>query len=337
MNQLSEGAPQPDVQVRRTGKRKSALARLLAQREVGTLGAVLAACLFLTITSGNFLNPANLNALVLGLSFNAIVAVGMTILMVSGGFDMSVGSTLAVAGAVAGTALAKWDTSVPVAILAGLGSGALMGLVNGLIIAEIGVNPLIATLGMMQIGRGIVLLLTSGYGIPNLPDSFTVLAQGKFLGVQFPVWIMLVFIIVGDVLLRRWRFFRQSYFVGGNERSARLSGIRVRQVKIWNYVITALMASVAGILLAARFGSASVSAGVGVELQVIAAVIIGGASLAGGEGTVLGALFGVTLMALISNGLNLLGVNVYWQTIVIGAVLIIAVAADAFGRRNDAT
>ena len=315
---------------RRAGP-QSALRRLLAQREVGTLAAVFAGCVFLSITSNNFLNSANLNALILGLSFNAIVAVGMTILMVSGGFDMSVGSTLAVAGAVAGTALAKWHTGVPVAILAGLVSGALIGLFNGLVVAEIGVNPLIATLGSMQIGRGIVLLLTSGYGIPNLPDSFTVIAQGEFLGVQYPVWIMLAMIIVADILLRRWRFFRQSYFVGGNERSARLSGIHVRQVKIWNYVITALMASVAGILLAARFGSASVSAGTGVELQVIAAVIIGGASLAGGEGTVLGALFGVTLMALINNGLNLLGVNVYWQTIVIGAVLIIAVAGDVLG------
>jgi ribose transport system permease protein len=337
MNPLSTEVTQSETPFRRTRKRKSVLAKVFAHREVGTLAAVLVGAAFLSIASGNFLNPANLNALILGLSFNAIVAVGMTILMVSGGFDLSVGSTLAVAGAVAGTALAKWDTGVPVAILAGLTSGAIMGLVNGLIIAEIGVNPLIATLGMMQIGRGVVLLLTSGYGIPNLPDSFTVLAQGKLLDIQYPVWIMLALIVVVDILLRRWRFFRQSYFVGGNERSARLSGIRVRQVKVWNYIITALAASIAGVLLAARFGSASVSAGVGVELQVIAAVIIGGASLAGGEGTVLGSLFGVTLMALIANGLNLLGVNVYWQTIVIGAVLIIAVAADAIGRRNEAS
>jgi ribose transport system permease protein len=146
---------------------------------------------------------------------------------------------------------------------------------------------------------------------------------------------MFVCVIVGDILLRRSRYFRQSYFVGGNEKSARLSGIRVGRVQITNYIIAAVMAGFAGLLLAARFGSASVSAGVGVELQVISAVVIGGASLAGGEGTIIGSLLGVMLMALISNGLNLIGVNPYWQTIIIGGVLIIAVAADSLSHRDS--
>jgi len=261
--------------------------------------------------------------------------VGMTVLMVSGGFDLSVGSTLALAGAVAGYAMVFWHLYWPLAILLGLLAGVVVGISNGLIVTKLGVNPLIGTLGMMSVVRGLVLLITSGFGISNLPQEFNNIAQGKLFGVQYPVYFMIFFVVVGDILLRRTRYFRQSYFVGGNVKSARLSGIRVDRVSIVNYILAALMAAVGGLLLTARFGSASVSAGVGVELQVVSAVVIGGASLAGGEGTVLGSLLGIALMALIANGLNLLGINVYWQTIIIGAVLIIAVAADSLSRRNQ--
>ncbi len=151
---------------------------------------------------------------------------------------------------------------------------------------------------------------------------------------QFPIYIMLVVVIVGEILLRRWRFFRQSYFIGGNERSARLSGINVDRVKILNYVLMGVLAALTGLLVTGRMGTASVSAGQGVELQVISACVIGGASLAGGEGSVLGSLLGVILMALILNGLNLLGINPYWQTIVVGGVLVLTAAADALSRRR---
>jgi ribose transport system permease protein len=210
----------------------------------------------------------------------------------------------------------------------------MIGFINGLLVTKVRVNPLIATLGMMQVVRGVVFLVTSGLGIPNLPDAFNYFGQEKWLGLQIPVWVMLFLVIVGEVLLRRSRYFRQSYFVGGNERSARLSAIHVDRVKIMNYVLVGVMAAISGLLLAGRMGSASVSAGQGAELRVVSAVVIGGASLSGGEGSILGALFGVFLMNLISNGLNLLGINVYWQNIVIGGVLIIAVAADALSRRN---
>jgi ribose transport system permease protein len=308
--------------------------RLLEQRELSIFLVVLLVAIFLNFASPNFLSRANLTALVLGLSFNAIVAVGMTVLLISGGFDLSVGATLALAGAAAGYAMTKLGVSAPVAILFGLGTGAFVGLLNGLIIAKVGVNALIATLGMMQVARGAVFLLTSGLGIPNLPDAFNAIAQGKLFSLQFPIYIMLVVVIVGEILLRRWRFFRQSYFIGGNERSARLSGINVDQVKILNYVLMGVLAALTGLLVTGRMGTASVSAGLGVELQVIAACVIGGASLAGGEGSILGSLLGVILMALILNGLNLLGVNPYWQTIVIGGVLILTASADALSRRR---
>lgn len=316
-------------------KGRSTARRLLEQRELSIFLVVVAAALFLNFASPNFKSPANLTAVILGLTFDAILAVGMTVLLIAGGFDLSVGATLALAGATAGYAMTKLGVGVPVAILIGLLTGALVGVVNGLIIAKVHVNPFIATLGMQQIARGVVLLLTAGYGIPNLPDSFNVLGQGMVLGFQFPIWVMLVIVVAGEVLLRRSRFFRQSYFIGGNERSARLSGISVERVKIINYTLMGVLAAVSGLLLTGRMGTASVSAGLNAELRVISAVVIGGASLAGGEGSVLGSLLGVLLMALLANGLNLLGINVYWQTIVTGTVLVIAVAADAINRRRS--
>jgi ribose transport system permease protein len=312
----------------------SLIRNLLAQREVSIFLSVLALSTMLALASPNFLNRGNILTLIVGMSFDMIVAVGMTILMVSGGFDLSVGSTLALAGAVAGYSMTKFGVPVWMGISLGMMTGVIIGFINGLLVTKVRVNPLIATLGMMQVVRGVVFLVTSGLGIPNLPDAFNYFGQEKWLGLQIPVWVMLFLVIAGEVLLRRSRYFRQSYFVGGNERSARLSAIHVDRVKIMNYVLVGVMAAVSGLLLAGRMGSASVSAGLGAELRVVSAVVIGGASLSGGEGSILGALFGVLLMNLISNGLNLLGINVYWQNIVIGGVLIIAVAADALSRRN---
>lgn len=307
---------------------------LLQQRELTIFLSVLAFAALLALSSPNFLNRANLIALLVGLSFDMIVAVGMTILMASGGFDMSVGSTLALAGAVAGYSITKFGAPVWMGIVLGLLTGAVIGLTNGLLVTKIRVNPFIATLGMMQVGRGIVFLATSGLGISNLPDAFNYFGQEKWLGLQIPVWIMAFLVIVAEILLRRSSYFRQSYFVGGNERSARLSGIDSDKVKIVNYVIVAVMAAISGLLLAGRMGTASVSAGLGAELRVISAVVIGGASLSGGEGSIIGALLGVILLNLISNGLNLLGINVYWQNVVIGGVLIVAVAADSLSHRS---
>ncbi len=330
----SATTPASDVQAQITTWRSRLLQLVVAQRELGIFLVVLFLGLLLTIASKNFLTQGNLKTLVVGLSFDAIVAVGMTLLLVSGFFDLSVGSTLALAGAVAGYAMTSFDFPVFPAVLIGFVAGGLVGLINGFLVAKVKVNALIATLGMMQVVRGIVFLLTAGLGIPNLPQEFNQYAQNKFLGIQYPVWIMLALIIVGEILLRRSRYFRQSYFVGGNQRSARLSGINVDSIILVNFIVVALLASLSGLLLTGRFGTASVSAGLGTELRVISAVVIGGASLSGGEGTVLGALLGVALMNLISNGLNLLGINPYWQSIVIGGIVILAVASDVLSRRN---
>ncbi len=285
----------------------------------------------MSFSSPYFLNTSNLLALLLGLSIEAIIAVGMTSLMVSGGFDMSVGSVVAFTGAATAMAM-KWGVPPLFAILIGLGIGAAIGLFNGFIIAKLGINPFVTTLASLSLFRGLTLILTGGKNISGLDRGFQAIGQESFLGIQAPIWYAVILIVAGDILLRKSRFFRQNYYIGGNEKAAHLSGIPVDKIKILNYVLVGLLAGIAGVVMTARLGSASVTAGSGLELRVITAVIIGGASLQGGEGTVIGAFLGSLLMALITNALTLLGVDVYWQTFVIGATLLTAVLIDRFGK-----
>jgi ribose transport system permease protein len=178
-----------------------------------------------------------------------------------------------------------------------------------------------------------VLVLTGGYGLSNLPPAFNALGQAQLLGQQPPIWAMALLVPLGDVLLRQSRWLRPSYAIGGNERAAYLSGIPVARLKLTNYMLTGTLAGLAGVLLAARLGTATVSAGMNAELRVIAAVVLGGASLAGGEGTVIGSFLGVLLMALIGNALNLFAISPNWQSLITGVVLLFAVTLDAVARR----
>jgi ribose transport system permease protein len=182
--------------------------------------------------------------------------------------------------------------------------------------------------------RGLLLILAKGRAVLNLPDSFTVIGQGRLFSIQYPIFALICLVIAGDLLLRNSRFFRQSYYIGGNEDSARLSGINVDVVKIFNYCLVAVLAGVAGLMLTARFGSSSVTVGTGIELRVITACIIGGASLNGGEGSVLGAFLGALFMGMLANALNLLGVDVYYQNFVTGLILILAVVFDVLNERR---
>jgi ribose transport system permease protein len=311
----------------------SFLARVTRFREFMIVAVIVAACVFMSCRSKFFLTPANLLAMLLGISFEVIVAIGMTILLISGGFDLSVGSTAAMAGAVTALCL-KTGVPVTIAVLAGLCVGVVVGLANGLIIAKVKINPFITTLGMMSIVRGAVLVLTQGRNISGLPESFTVIGQGFWLGIQYPIIIAAILVIAGDLLLRKSRFFRQNYYLGGNEKAAVLSGIAVDRLKIFNYALTGMLAALAGVIMTARLGSATVSATDGLELRVISAVIIGGASLQGGEGTIFGSFLGSLLMAIIVGSLTLLEVNVYWTQLVIGATLLLAVLVDTLGKRR---
>ena len=287
----------------------------------------------MSIVSPYFFTRLNIEAIFVGLSVEGIIVIGMAILLISGGFDLSVGSTLAFTGVVTGLSLAA---GIPVifSILLGLLAAVSIGIINGMLIAKLNLNPLITTLGMMMAVRGFTLILSKGRAVLNLPESFKVIGRGTLFGVQYPVYLLIGLVIVGDILLRNIRFFRQSYYVGGNELAAKMNGINVVRVKIFNYCLVAMLAGLAGILITARFGSASVTVGQGMELKIIAAAIIGGSSLKGGVGTVLGAFLGALFMQIISTSLNILGVDIYYQYAVTGIILIIAILADELRERK---
>ena len=302
-------------------------------RELPLLIVILVIGIILSFISPNFLNAQNIIAVLLGASFDAIVAVSMTLLLISGGFDLSIGSVAGFGGVMAGKMLVYGQGPV-VAVIVGILSGAFVGLVNGFIIAKIKVNPLITTLAMLSIVRGTIYIITKGLGIPTLPDNFNIIAQKKFYGFQTPIIIMIIFIILAEIFFRKSVFFKQYYFIGGNEESARLSGIRVDYLRILTYVISGTLAALSGILMASRMGGAISTAGTGMELRIITACVIGGCSLAGGEGTMLGSFLGVLLMVLVVNAFNLLGVSVYWQQAVMGTILLVAVLIDVLRRRR---
>jgi len=307
--------------------------RISGFRELPLLVINIVIVIALIFLSPHFLNPQNLIAVLMGASFDAIVAIGMTLLLISGGFDLSVGSVVGFGGVMAGKMLVLGQ-SVGVAVMVGLLSGAFVGFVNGYIITKIKVNPLITTLAMMQIVRGIIYIITKALGIPLLPDNFNVIAQKQFYGIQTPVFVMIAFIILAEIFFRKSIFFKQYYFIGGNEESARLSGIKVDLLRWSTYIISGTLAALVGVLMASRMGGAQSAAGTGLELRVITACVIGGCSLGGGTGSVLGSFLGVLLMALVVNAFNLLGVSVYWQSTAMGSILLAAVLVDVLRRRR---
>ena len=314
---------------------RNALDAVVAFRELALIGIILATALVMSQLSPYFLSGGNLRSVLVGLVPGAIMAVGMAVLLASGGFDLSVAAVMALCGTIAAW-LTVQDVPVPMAILLTLLLGLLIGSGNGALVTFLGINPLIATLGTMSIARGLALVITEGYNISSLPDSFTQLGEQGPLKLPWMVWIMLALIILGDLALRRTRFLRQVYYIGGNERAARVSGIPVDGMRVFTYMLSGTLAALAGVLLAARLSTAVPTAGEGLELTVIAAAVIGGASLAGGEGSVLGAVLGIAFLSMISNALTLLSVSIFWQIVVTGVVLIVAVSIDVLLRRRRA-
>jgi ribose transport system permease protein len=299
------------------------------QDRVVTLGAaIVLLCIALSIIyPAQFPTVENFSQLLLNLSIDTIVAVGMMILMISGMFDLSVGSVVAFSGGMAGYLMYYHDVNFLVAILAGLAGALLIGFANGWLIAKVGINPMIQTLAMMGIVRGFALML-SGAGIQNFPYNFIYIGQSKLLKLQAPVWYMILIVVLASWLVRKTAFFRRYYYIGGNERAARLSGIQVEKMKIWAFIISAFLAGVAGILLSSRLGAALSTSGRGLELRVITAGILGGASLSGGYGKIWGAFLGALFMALLNNMLIISRVSGYWQEVILGIILIAAVGLD---------
>jgi ribose transport system permease protein len=315
----------------RTGGRGMAAGiamRLVRSRPLLLVVLILLLSAYMTIEyPQSFPTFSNFSAVLLNAAQYGILVVGTAILMIGGAFDLSIGSTLALCGVVAGQLIAIDGFPTPIGIALALVAGCIAGLVNGLIVTKVRINPLIATLATQGIFRGITQLI-SGTGIDQISNSFATVGQTVWFGLQTPFWVMLVIVVAGSWAVGQTRFFRQYYYVGGNERAARLSGMKTDRLILIAFVLMGFLAGVAGVLNAARLDAAVVSAGIGVELQVITAAVLGGASLKGGEGTVPGAFLGVLFIALVQNALIILNVDVFWQNIVIGSVLLLAVSLD---------
>jgi ribose transport system permease protein len=294
---------------------------------------VLTALIASLIFPNNFGTLNNMSQILLNVSIDSIVAIGMMILLISGNFDLSVGSVVAFSGGITAWLMYYNDTSVALAISGALICAILIGLVNGYLVAYQRINPLIQTLAMMGIIRGSALMI-AGSGIQDLPYWFNAIGQSKLIGLQMPIWYMLAATALFTFLFNKRAFFRRYYFIGGNEKAAELSGIQVKKMKVYAFIISAFLAGLAGILLASRIGAVTSSFGRGMELRVITAVILGGASLQGGAGKIPGALLGSLFMGLVANMMIIARVSGYWQEIILGIILIIAVWIDIKIKKN---
>jgi ribose transport system permease protein len=296
-------------------------------RQFGTLAGLLGLCAVLWILTPHFLTVSNLLNIAQQTSINAIIAVGLTFVIISGGIDLSVGSLVALSGVVLASLLQR-AVPLPLALFAGLGAGLACGLVNGVLITWGRLPPFISTLGMMSVARGGALLYSDGRPISGFGETFRWLATGEVLFIPVPVLVMVLVYAVAHFVLRRTPFGRYVFAIGGNEEAALLSGVRVRLHKTMVYGVGGLLSALAACVLTARLNSAQPIAGINYELDAIAATVIGGTSLMGGQGSVVGTLIGALIMGVLRNGLNLLGVSSFVQQLVIGAVIILAVLMD---------
>jgi erythritol transport system permease protein len=302
------------------------------------------------ILSPSFLTPGNLTILVKHVAINAILAIGMTFVILSGGIDLSVGSVAGLAGIIAGGLIHQGLVlrtfgivvypHVWLVIAAALVAGAFVGAVNGVLISRLHVAPFIATLGTLYVARGTALLISGGATFPNLtgrPDlgntGFPAVGSGTALGIPAPIWLMLAFAAIGVLLAERTAFGRRVYAVGGNERAAELSGVRVPQIKFAVYAISGVCAAVVGLVIAAQLGAAHPATGETFELNAITAVVLGGTSLMGGRGSVGGTIIGAFVIGVLADGLILLGVSEFWQIVIKGLVIVLAVILDQMQQR----
>jgi ribose transport system permease protein len=303
-----------------------------------SLMALFLLCLLISLLSDKFFTSSNLWNVLRQISVNVCISTGMTLVILTSGIDLSVGSILAFSSALGvgllknGLAFTGIDTYVGFTllgcILAVLLVGTLLGLFNGFVITKFSIPPFVATLAMLTIGRGLTMLYTQGIPISNLGENFQFIGSGYLLGIPVPVWISIVAVSIVIFITRKTSFGRHIYAIGGNERAALLSGVNVNRVKLMVYGISGFMAALGGILVSSRLNSAQPNAGMSYELDSIAAVVIGGTSLSGGVGTVGGTVIGALIIGVLNNGLVLLNVSPFWQQVVKGTVILLAVIID---------
>lgn len=299
-----------------------------------SLSALLLLVIVLTLASPHFLTLSNLANVTRQLAVLVIVSVGMTFVIISGGIDLSVGSVLALAGVVLGGLVARYEFTLPVAMLGAMIAGTLAGGLNGFLIGYARIPPFITTLGMYSAARGLALVYTNGLSISVRNPNLRFVAEGSLLGLPVPLLVAASVTGLGMYVLGRTVVGRYTYAIGGNEEAARLSGIDVRRLKLIIYGLGGLCAGIGSIIWTARIGSGQPIAGTFLELDAIAAVVIGGTSLSGGKGNLLGTVVGALIIGFIRNGLNLLNINAFWQMVVIGSVIVLAVFIDRLRERH---
>ncbi|OYQ40870.1 ABC transporter permease [Rhodoferax sp. TH121] len=298
-------------------------------REAGLIVIIAVLCTAMSFASEFFLTWENIRAMLLSFAIEGIVVVGMTVLLIVGGIDLAVGSVVCLAMVIVGAlflmGLDPWSAS-----LIAIAASAFIGLCMGLCVTKIGLSHFIASLAFMVIARGLSLAVTQGtpQSLFALPPAFKAIGQGTVGGVPIVILIFAAIVIVSDFVLRKSTLFRKVFYTGSNERAAMYAGINVNKVKLWVTVLCATMSGIAGVIYTARFGAATPTFGVGMELNVIAAAVIGGASLKGGSGTIYGAVLGLALLSVVTSSLILLDVSVYWQDVIKGAILLLAVSLD---------
>jgi ribose transport system permease protein len=315
------------IQALKSNKEKGPAKKRL--NKLGPLLALVVLVIFVTIMNPSFMSPTNLLNLLRQVSTNALIAFGMTFVIITGGIDLSVGSTLALSSALMAGMIASGLNPV-LAMGMGLVLGAFLGACNGVMITKGKMAPFIATLATMTIYRGLTLVYTDGNPITGIGDSFIFkyMGRGYLFGIPFPVVVMLLFFGVLYVLLHKMTFGRKTFALGGNEKAAFIAGIKSDRIKIAIYSISGLMAAVAGIIITSRLNSAQPTAGNAYEMDAIASVVLGGTSLSGGRGRLVGTLIGALIIGTLNNGLNMLGVSSFYQQVVKGVVIIIAVLLD---------
>lgn len=310
-----------------------------------SLIALLVLCIVLSIMSDKFFTTDNGVNVLRQIAVNICIATGMTLVVLTAGIDLSVGSVLALCGAVA-AGLLKSGIEIPSGdlfigftvtgvLIAGMLLGALLGWWNGFAITKFNVPPFVATLAMLTIARGLTMLYTKGHPISNLGKSFAFIGSGTVIGIPTPVWIAIIVVLLAVFLTQKTKMGRYIYAIGGNEQAAKLSGINISRVKIWVYAMAGALAALGGIIVTARLDSAQPNAGISYELDAIAAVVIGGTSLSGGKGSIWGTVMGAIIIGVLNNGLVLLNVSPFWQQVVKGTVILLAVIIDKAGEKKE--
>ncbi|MDN4612236.1 ABC transporter permease [Arthrobacter burdickii] len=308
--------------------------RVIGAREFTLAAVVVLLIIVLSFVSPFFFTPGNLTVVGRQIGLGLIISVGMTFVILIGGIDLSVGSVVALVSVLTGQFMVTIGLNPAVSVLLALLAGVAVGYVNGIINAFGGLPSFVVTLGMLAVARGLALGITSGSTISGFPESFLFLGQGQLLGIPIPIYVAAVVAIAAHVVLSRTMFGRHVYFVGSNEEAAKLSGIRVRRIKVTVFVIASTLAAVSGILETSRLSVGQPAAGSGYELVAIGAAVIGGASLFGGVGSILGTALGTTLLLLIQNALILLGISPYWQQVFSGVIIVAAVALNMWRKKR---